>query len=59
MAETCETCRWQNKKRCHRNPPQVGTELVLYGLGWITQRFPKVESDDFCGEHQPREVPHA
>lgn len=62
--KTCETCRWyrgfqgKNDGRCHRNPPQYRVHLIVYGIGWTSSHFPEVKSDDFCGEHHPKEPGH-
>lgn len=68
---TCETCRWWGAERAHDHNQPYGTcrvrspqgsmryALVLGGdnpiqiarAQWLWSAF-----DDWCGEHQPREV---
>lgn len=65
MDKTCGTCRWWDnpdekvKGRCRRNPPQATVNLIIYGIGWASWGLPDTRFDDWCGEHQDKEPPHA
>ena len=47
--DTCDTCRFFEARKmlgfCHRYPPRVGIVVD-------TDKYPRVEETNFCGEHQ-------
>jgi len=52
IAATCQTCRFwylspnmTSTGRCRRHAPLVGP----------TARFPWMQAEEWCGEHQPKE----
>lgn len=54
MDKTCGTCRWfyAEQQECRRRAP-----IFHEACGSI---FPQnMSPDDFCGEHTPKEPPHA
>lgn len=68
MDKTCGTCRWwggrisgrvENPGPCNRYPPTVWPH-GQFGIG--VERFnvrPTMRAGSFCGEHTPKEPPHA
>lgn len=58
MDKTCETCRFEDERECRRLPPRWRVHLFIYGIGWSSAAFPKIDMDDWCGEHQPKDHPH-
>lgn len=69
--KTCETCRWCSFPfpyhhddqhdtapigfKCQRRAPLATGGMM--SAAWTM--WPRVSATDFCGEHQPREAPHA
>lgn len=58
----CETCRWWDGvaedeiAECRRLPPQFIIEQIDPGTSHGDHAFwPLVDSDQWCGEHQPKE----
>lgn len=59
MSETCETCRWWDKRtHCRRFPPQLALwpsgnqQPIIYD---VFPSWPATLPTDWCGEHQPKE----
>ena len=57
MTDTCKTCRFWNHISeaygwCQRFPPQFKSDL-------IGDDFPQTLTENWCGEHQPKEVKDA
>ncbi len=56
--QTCEKCRFWYLKKCHRYPPVPMFSPItrsdrgeVFG-GVLTEKYPSVNSDDWCGEFQ-------
>jgi hypothetical protein len=69
---TCKTCKYWDQRYepaiCRRNPPQVqfkfegGWRNRVEDSDYLQQLvplefWPETEADDWCGEHQPKEIP--
>lgn len=47
MDKTCGNCRYFRMYECHRHPP-----VVIQLADEAATKWPHVEDDDWCGEHE-------
>ncbi len=48
---SCDNCRFYNKGNCQRFPPQVWADETS-----LSQSFPQVSEDSWCGEYKRKEA---
>lgn len=48
--KSCETCLYFTNAECRRFPPTPFETQGSYGTMDVCRRFPKVNSNDWCGE---------